>query len=111
MWSRKGENMKKKSSKLARLERTRRSVFYDDLTVCSYCGSTYQVTKHEIFEGRNRTNSMQYGFILPLCLKCHRALQDDFSFNQKWKQKSQEYFEKYIGTRDDFLKIFRRNYL
>lgn len=103
--------MKKKSSKLAKLERNRFSVFYDDLGVCMNCGSTYEMTKHEIFEGRNRINSMKYGFVLPLCLRCHGNLQEDEKFNPKWQKDSQRYFEKHIGTRDDWMKIFRRNYL
>ena len=111
MWSRKGDIMRKKSVKLARLERNRKSVFYEDLGICCYCGSTYQMTKHEIFEGRNRINSMTYGFVLPLCLTCHRNLQENKEFNDMWQKKAQTYFETYIGTRDDFLKIFRRNYL
>lgn len=102
--------MRTKSNKLSKLEKERFSVFYE-LNACCYCGSTYQLTKHEIFEGRNRQNSMKYGFVLPLCLKCHRELQEDTDFNDKWKKKSQEYFENNIGTREDFLKIFRRNYL
>ena len=65
---------------------------------------------HEIFAGRNRINSMKYGFVLPLCMRCHQELQEDITFNDKWKKKSQMYFEEYIGTRDD-LSIFRRNYL
>jgi 5-methylcytosine-specific restriction endonuclease McrA len=103
--------MKNKSKKLRQLEKNRRSVFYDDLSVCCYCGSTYQMTKHEIYEGRNRQNSMKYGFVLPLCLRCHRNLQEDINFNKEWQIKAQKYFEKYIGTRQDFLDIFRRNYL
>ena len=103
--------MKNKSNKLRQLEKNRRSVFCDDLSTCCYCGSTYQMTKHEIFEGRNRQNSMKYGFVLPLCLKCHRQLQEDSTFNKKWQIKSQTYFETYIGTRQDFIDIFRRNYL
>lgn len=103
--------MKNKSTKLVRLERSRYSIFYEDLNVCMNCGSTYQMTKHEIFEGKNRINSMKYGFVLPLCLRCHRELQDNKDFNDKWKIKSQKYFEKYIGTREDWLSIFRRNYL
>ena len=102
--------MKKKSSKLAKLERKRFSVFYE-LDKCCYCSSTYQLTKHEIFEGRNRINSMKYGFVLPLCLKCHRELQEDIEFDLKWKQKAQKYFEENIGTREEFISIFRRNYL
>lgn len=103
--------MKNKSTKLERLERNRYSVFYDDLSICMNCGSTYQMTKHEIFEGANRINSMKYGFVLPLCLRCHRELQENKEFNEKWKIKSQKYFEDYIGTHEDWMNIFRRNYM
>lgn len=103
--------MRTKSKKLSKLEKERFSVFYDDLSLCMNCGSTYRMTKHEVFEGRNRINSMKYGFVLPLCMRCHQELQEDISFNDKWKKKSQMYFEEHIGTRNDFLSIFRRNYL
>lgn len=102
--------MKKKSNKLRRLEKNRKSVFCE-LGSCMNCGSTYQLTKHEIFEGRNRKNSMIYGFVLPLCLECHRKLQENKEFNEHWKRKSQEYFEEHYGTHDDFMKTFYRNYL
>lgn len=111
MWSREGVFMKNKTNKLRNLERNRYSVFYDDLDVCCNCGSTYRLTKHELFSGRNRRNSMIYGFVLPLCERCHQMLQEDYSFNMKWKKKSQEYFEENYGTREDFLSIFRMNYL
>lgn len=101
--------MKNKSYKLTRLEKNRYSVFYE-LDSCMYCGSIHNLTKHEIFSGKNRKNSMIYGFVLPLCLKCHRALQDNKDFNSHWRQKSQEYFEQYIGTHEDFMSIFRMNY-
>lgn len=103
--------MRKKSKKLIKAERNRFSVFYKELSSCMYCGSIYQMTKHEIFEGRNRLNSMKYGFVLPLCLKCHRNLQEDKNFDKEWKTKAQTYFENNIGSREDFIKIFRRNYL
>jgi hypothetical protein len=102
--------MKKKSNKLARLERNRFSVFYS-LDYCMNCGSNYQLTKHEVFEGRNRLNSMEDGFVLPLCWNCHRKLQEDATFNDYWKKKAQTYFEENIGTREDFIKRYRRNYL
>lgn len=102
--------MKYKTNKLRNLERNRFSVFYEDLSVCMNCNSTYQMTIHEIFEGKNRRNSMIYGFTLPLCLKCHRILQDNKEFNDHWKVESQTYFENNIGTREEFIKIFRRNY-
>ena len=73
--------MKYKTPKLRQLEKNRYSVFYE-LDKCMNCGSTYQMTIHEIFEGKNRRNSMLYGFTLPLCLKCHRNLQDNKEFNE-----------------------------
>ena len=82
--------MKKKSKELIKLERNRFSVFYEDLGMCMNCGSSYEMTKHEIFEGKNRQNSMIYGFVLPLCSNCHRELQEDIEFNDKWKRKAQE---------------------
>ena len=103
--------MKRKSYKIRNLERHRKSVFYDDLNTCCYCGSTFELTKHEIFEGRNRIHSMEYGFVLPLCWKCHQKLQEDVEFNKKWKSKAQTYFINYIGTYDDFMNIFRKNYM
>lgn len=101
--------MKKKSKDLSRLERNRYSVFYE-LDSCMNCGSTRHLTKHEIFEGRNRKNSMIYGFVLPLCLECHRKLQENKELNDHWKKKAQDYFEEHIGTHEDFMGIFRRNY-
>lgn len=103
--------MKRKTSKLRKLEKNRYSVFYESLSMCMYCGSMYQPTCHEIYEGRNRKNSMIYGFVLPLCLSCHQKLQDDPGFNIKWKKEAQKYFEKNYGTREEFIEIFRRNYL
>lgn len=102
--------MKQKSSKLNKLEKNRYSVFYKDFEACCYCGSIYNITKHEIFEGRNRRNSMKYGYVLPLCSKCHSQLQNNNDFNIKWKVLSQKHFEEKVGNRDDFIKIFRRNY-
>lgn len=103
--------MKQKTIKLRRLERNRYSVFFESMSMCCNCGSMANMTKHEVFEGKNRRNSMKYGFVLPLCLRCHQLLQNDNDFNLKWKKKSQKYFEEHYGTREDFIKIFRRNYL
>lgn len=101
--------MKNKSSKLAKLERDRFSLFTDNLSECFLCPSTYQVTKHEIFRGRNRANSMKYGLILPLCLKCHEKYQEDKEFNDYWHKRGQEEFENHYSD-IDFISIFRKNY-
>jgi len=104
------QKMKNKSNKLAKLERKRKSVFTDN-DRCMVCKSTYQLTWNEIYRGRNRTNSMKYGFCLRMCLNCHREYQEDANFNELWHKTAQRYFEEYYGTRDEFISIFRRNYL
>lgn len=103
--------MKTKSNRLAKLEKDRFSVFSNDKDICYLCGSTYNLTWHEIFRGANRRNSMKFGFCLRLCLNCHEEKQEDIIFNDFWHRQAQLYFEEYIGSREEFLKIFRRNFL
>ena len=102
--------MKNKTKKLAKMERNRFSVFTTS-DRCMICESTYQLTWNEIYRGKNRINSMKYGFCLRMCLSCHREYQDDISFNELWHKTAQMYFEEHYGTRDEFIAIFRRNYL
>ena len=101
--------IKPKSNKLVKLERKRFSLFSMDTNHCYFCHSTHQLTWHEIFRGRNRTNSMKYGLCLRMCLKCHKKYQDDPFFNDFWHKKGQEMFEQtYLNL--DFLEIFKKNY-
>lgn len=102
--------LKKRTSKQAKLERERTSLFTNNLSKCFLCGSEYQVTKHEIFRGRNRPNSMKYGLVLPLCLSCHEKYQEDSSFNDYWHKKAQKEFEKKY-SHELFMEAFRKNYL
>jgi hypothetical protein len=99
-----------KSKKIAKLERNRKSVFTNDLEHCYLCGKKKEEL-HEIFAGRNRLNSMKYDLVLPLCHKCHSLNQNNPFFNDYWHKQGQEYFECNIGTREEFIKIFKRNYL
>lgn len=105
------QKMHLKSNKLAKLERNRFSVFSDNKDECFICKSTYQLTWHEIYAGRNRRNSMEDGFCLRLCLYCHEKNQEDDDFNDFWHREAQLYFEKHIGSREDFLSKYRKNYL
>ena len=102
--------MKRKSNKLARLERNRQSVFTNNLEHCLLCGKKKD-DLHEIFSGCNRKNSIKYNFVIPLCRECHSINQNNYNFNNHWHCKAQKYFEENIGNRDNFIKIFRRNYL
>lgn len=103
--------MQNKSNKLASLERNRYSVFSNDTKRCYLCGSTYKLTWHEIYSGKNRQNSMRYGLCLRLCLNCHSKEQEDSQFNDYWHKQGQLYWEENIGSREEFIKAFRRNYI
>lgn len=104
------KKMRVKSKELAKLERNRFSVLTDDLEHCILCGKKKN-DLHEVFGGRNRLNSIKYNLVLPLCRECHSLNQSNPFFNDYWHRQGQEYFECNIGTRDDFIRIFRRNYL
>ena len=102
--------MHNKSKKLAKLEKNRKSVFTDDLDYCYLCGKKKN-DLHEVFGGRNRINSIKYNFILPLCRECHSSNQNNPIFNDYWHKQGQLYWEENIGSREEFIKVFRRNYL
>lgn len=103
--------MKNKSSKLANLERKRFSIFTDDLETCMLCGMT-ATELNEIFRGRNRQNSMKWGAVMPLCYKCHTKITYDNKLEDKWKIKGQKkMMEYYQMSKEEFLEIFKRNYI
>lgn len=102
--------MHNKSKKLTKLERNRASVFTSDLEHCYLCGKNKN-DLHEIFGGRNRINSIKYNFVLPLCRECHSLNQNNLFFNDYWHKQGQIYWEEYIGSRKEFIEVFRRNYL
>lgn len=102
--------MQYKSKKMAKLERNRKSIFTDDLDHCYLCGRKKD-DLHEVYAGRNRINSIKYNFILPLCRECHSLNQNNSNFNDYWHRQGQLYWEEFIGTREEFIKTFRRNYL
>ena len=103
--------MHNKSKKLTKLERNRYSVFSNDTKKCYLCDSKYKLTWHEIYSGRNRQNSMKYGLCLRMCLNCHSREQENSQFNDYWHRQGQLYWEEFIGSREEFIKVFRRNYL
>jgi len=101
----------KKSSKISKLERNRKSAFTKDKDKCMFCSSTYKLTWHEIFAGRNRQNSMKYNLCLRMCWNCHKLYQEDNEFNEFWHKEGQLYFEKNLGSREEFIKTFGKSYL
>lgn len=103
--------MKYKTNKLAKLERSRFSIFTDDLDTCMFCGMS-ATDLNEIFRGRNRRNSMKYGAVQPLCRKCHTKITNNTELEEKWKIKGQkQVMEYYKMSVKEFIDIFHRNYL
>ena len=102
-------SFKQKSSKLAKLERNRFSLFTDNMNKCYFCPNKKDHI-HEIFCGRNRQNSMKYGLCLPICESCHSKYQNDFLFNKEWHKKGQAMFNKAYPDLN-FENIFKKNYL
>ena len=100
--------IKSKSNKLARLERNRKSLFTDDLDYCIICKRKREHL-HEVFPGRNRTNSMKYSLVLPLCSMHHQLIHSDNTLMTYYKKKGQALFEKAYPDLD-FVDIFKRNY-
>ena len=100
--------LKQKTSKQAKLEKNRFSLFTDDLNRCYFCGNPKD-DMHEVFGGRNRTTSMKYGLCLPLCRSCHIKYQNDPLFNEIWHIRGQIKFEE-VYPDLEFIKLFGENY-
>lgn len=105
--------MHNKSKKITKLERNRSSIFTNDLEHCYLCSKPKEHL-HEILYGKNRINSIKYNFVIPLCANHHTG-KDGIHFNKNldlyYKQLCQIYFEKNIGSSEEFIKIFGKNYL
>ena len=101
--------MKKVSKSRSTLEKNRFSIIYQDINKCCVCGLN-KVEINEVFEGRNRFNSMKYGMCCPFCKNHHDQFHNDIEFNHYFKRLFQSKYEE-SHTRKEFLEIFRKNYL
>ncbi len=101
--------LKQRTYKQAKKEKNRYSIFTDDLDTCIECGKSKQHL-HEIFGGHNRSNSIKYGLVLPLCPTCHRKIHDNPYLIDKWHKKGQTKFNQ-VYPNLKFIDIFFRNYL
>ena len=101
--------MKNKTSKLAKLERNRKSILTEDLEHCYFCKQK-SVDIHEIYSGSNRKISMMNNFCVPLCRQHHIKATVNVEFNIKLKQLCQMEYEK-THSRPEFLLLIGKNYL
>lgn len=105
----KSGQIKKKSSKLAKLEKNRYSIITNNLEKCYICKAKKE-DWHEVIEGKNRQVSMKYGLVIPICRKCHTKVTNDKTLQEKLHKVGQEMFEKHYKT-ENFMKVFGKNYL
>ncbi len=97
--------------KIKTLEKKRYSILTNNLDRCYMCPNRKQHL-HEIFFGRNRINSMKYGCVIPVCFSCHEKIHNNHDLDIKLKKECQKRFmETYEASIDDFIDIFRKNYL
>lgn len=90
-----------------------RSIISNDKK-CYICGSSRWLELHHIFGGSNRNNSTKYGLVVYLCHWCHNEPPNGVHHNKErmsWlRQQGQQAFKKYYPN-EDFMKIFKKNYL
>ncbi len=96
--------LKKQSTTQRRKDLKRFSLFTDDMKTCIECGKPRK-DKHECIGGCNRSNSIRYGLVVPLCRECHI----DKNVKRKWTLKAQDEFVELFGY-DNFIKIFKMDY-
>lgn len=102
------KTIKKRTNKQAQAEKNRKSIFTNDLYHCIICGKKRD-NLHEVFFGRNRQLSIEYGLVIPLCIECHQEMHKNKELQEMWHEKGQTVFEK-AYPRLSFIEIFKRNY-
>lgn len=91
-----------------------KSVLVEDTEHCYVCGSPYVQAHHVIYGTANRQISDRYGYIVPLCAEHHTGrvgAHHNKDLNMHLKRMAQRHFEEHEGTREDFIRIFGKNYI
>lgn len=104
--------IKKRSNKLAKAEKSRFSIIYQDLTKCcveSCLTPYYDVQKNEVFDGAYRQSSMKYGMVCPFCKNHHKQFHSDRKFAICYKILFENKFIE-LYDYDTFMKIFKIDY-
>lgn len=98
--------IKKKSKKLAKLERQRDKGIVKE-GICEFCGKySKRLDPHEIFGGSNRKRSIQHKFVKLICPKCHS---NEAIINQLRIDTQKEYEKTH--TRQEFINLIGKSYL
>lgn len=84
--------------------------------LCGKNGSIDPLERHHVFPGANRKNSENFGLTVWLCGdSCHRngplSVHRNREVADRVKAIAQSRWEFNYGTREDFIRLFGRNYL
>lgn len=102
----KSGQMKKKSSKLAKLERQRDKNLIKS-GICEVCGRySKQLDSHEIYGGSNRKRSIKHKFVKLLCRKCH----DNKEIIKQLRIDTQKEYMK-THTKEEFIELIGKSYI
>lgn len=102
----KSGQIKKKSKKLAKLERQRDKEIVKS-GICEFCGKfSKRLDPHEVYGGSNRKRSIAHKFVKLLCRECHS---NENIINQL-KIDTQKEYEK-THSREEFIKLIGRSYI
>lgn len=82
---------------------------------CFACGTTLNLEMHHIIHGTaNRSKSDDLGLTVWLCHKHHTGSNDaahkNADFDLYLKKAAQDYYERNIGTREQFIAEFGKSY-
>lgn len=98
--------IKKKSNKLAKLERQRDKELIKS-GKCEYCGKySDKLDPHEVYGGSNRKRSIKYKFVKLICRECH----SDEKIIEQLRIDVQKEYEK-THTRAEFIAIAGKSYI
>lgn len=98
--------LKKKSSKLAKLEKQRDKDIVKE-GICEFCGNySKHLDPHEIFGGSNRKRSIKHKFVKLLCRRCH----DNEDVIKQLRIDAQKEYMK-THTEEEFIKLIGKSYI
>ena len=83
----------------------------DNGTRCFMCGDMRNLQAHHLLGGSTRKLCDEDKLIIALCFNCHRKLHDSAALTKQYRQLGQKYYEMKIGTREEWMKRYKKNYL
>lgn len=102
----KSGQIKKKSNRLAKLERQRDKNLIKS-GICEVCGRySKQLDPHEIYGGSNRKRSIKHKFVKLLCRKCH----DNKEIIKQLRIDTQKEYMK-THTKEEFIELIGKSYI